>query len=164
MAQLKAANVAEKDVQTSNFSVQPIYDYGNNSNNQPPKVSGYQVSNTVIVTLRKIDSVGDVLDKLVSAGSNQINGVSFSIANPQAALDDARKAAVADALRKANVLTSAAGVKLGAITSISEGGEAPPQPVVMMRAKTMAADAAPVPVAQGEQTVGADVNVVWTIE
>ncbi len=162
-AQLKASGVDDKDVQTSNFSVQPQYDYGQN-NGQPPKITGYQVSNTVTVTLRKLDSVGDVLDKLVSSGSNQVNGVSFSIADPQAAQDEARKAAVADALRKANVLSSAAGVKLGAITSISEAGENAPQPVVMMRGKAMAADAAPVPVAQGEQTIAADIDVVWTIE
>ena len=163
LAELRAASVADKDVQTSNFSVQPQYDYGQN-NSQPPKITGYQVSNTVTVTLRKLDSVGDVLDKLVSSGSNQVGGISFSIADPQAALDDARKAAVADALRKANLLATAAGVKLGVITSLSEGGDVAPQPVVMMRAKAMAADAAPVPVAQGEQTIGADVNIVWTIE
>lgn len=163
LSELKAAAVADKDVQTSNFSVQPQYDYGQN-NNQPPKITGYQVSNTVTVTLRKLGSVGDVLDKLVSSGSNQVSGISFSIADPQAAQDEARKAAMADAVRKANVITSAAGVKLGMITSLSEGGDTAPQPVVMMRAKTMAADAAPVPVAQGEQVIGADVNVVWTIE
>lgn len=162
-AQLKASNVADKDVQTSNFSVQPQYDYGQN-NNQPPKITGYQVSNTVTVTLRKLDSVGDVLDKLVSSGSNQVGGISFSIADPQAALDEARKAAMADALRKANVITGAAGVKLGVIMSLTEGGDNAPPPVIMMRAKAMAAEAAPVPVAQGEQVIGADVNVVWTIE
>lgn len=162
-AQLKASNVVEKDVQTSNFSVQPQYDYGQN-NGQAPKITGYQVSNTVTVTLRKLDSVGDVLDKLVTSGSNQVNGVSFSIADPQAALDEARKAAVADALRKANVLSGAAGVKLGSIVSLTEGSNNVQPPVVMMRAKAMAADAGPVPVAEGEQTVGADVNVVWMIE
>lgn len=163
LAELKAAAVADKDVQTSNFSVQPQYSYGQN-NSQPPKITGYQVSNTVTVTLRKLDSVGDVLDKLVSSGSNQVGGVSFSIADPQAAMDEARKAAVADALRKATVIASAAGVKLGQITSLSEGGDVAPQPVVLMRAKTMAADGAPVPIAQGEQIIGADINIVWTIE
>ncbi len=163
LAELKAASVADKDVQTSNFSVQPQYDYGQN-NGQPPKITGYQVSNTVTVTLRKLDSVGEVLDKLVSSGSNQVGGISFSIADPQAAQDEARKAAMADALRRATVITSAAGVKLGVITSLSEGGDDAPQPVVMMRAKSMAADGAPVPVAQGEQIIGADINATWTIE
>ncbi len=162
-AVLKSVDIADKDVQTSNFSVQPQYDYSKN-NGQPPKVVGYQVSNNVTVTVRKVDALGDVLDKLVSSGSNQVSGISFSIADPQAALDAARKAAMADALRKANVLSSAAGVKLGAVASISEGGESMPQPVVMMRAKAMSPDAAPVPIAQGEQLIGADVNVVWSIE
>jgi len=164
LATIKTAGVEDKDVQTSNFSVQPQYDYGQNNNGQPPKLTGYQVSNMVTVTLRKIDSVGDVLDKMVSAGSNQVSGISFSIADPQGALDEARKAAMADALHKATVLSAAAGVKLGSIVSLSEGGGTVQPPIVMMRAKTAAMDAAPVPMAEGEQIVGADINVVWTIE
>lgn len=164
LATIKTAGVEDKDVQTSNFSVQPQYDYGQNNNGQPPKLTGYQVSNMVTVTLRKIDSVGDVLDKMVSAGSNQVSGISFSIADPQAALDEARKAAMADALHKANVLSAAAGVKLGSIVSLSEGGGTVQPPIVMMRAKAAPMDAAPVPMAEGEQIVGADINVIWTIE
>lgn len=162
-AELKSANVADKDVQTSNFSVQPQYDYGKN-NGQPPKIIGYQVSNTVTVTLRKLDGVGDVLDKLVGSGSNLVSGVSFSIADPQAALDEARKSAMADALHKADVLAAAAGVKLGAIISLSEGSGNGPEPVVLMRAKAAPMGAAPVPMAEGEQIVSSDVNVAWALE
>ncbi len=70
------ASIESRDIQTSNFSVNPRYDYGQN-NAQPPKVIGYDVSNNVTVTVRKLDSLGAVLDQVVSSGSNQINGVTF---------------------------------------------------------------------------------------
>lgn len=162
LAALKAAGIDDKDVQTSNFSVGPRYDY---SNNQAPKLVGYDVNNTVIVTVRKLDELGALLDKAVGAGSNQITGISFSVANPQAAEDEARKAAVKDALRKATLLAEAAGTKLGAIASISENASAPPVPVVFAkRGMAMDAAAAPVPVAQGEMAISADVNIVWELE
>jgi uncharacterized protein len=164
MSVLQTASIDSKDISTSNFSVNPRYDYGQN-NGQPPKLAGYDVSNTVAVTVRKIATVGDILDKAVSSGSNQINGVSFSIANPQAALNAARKAAVSDAKAKAELYAGAASFTLGNILSLNEGGGY--QPPVLMQAKMMAADAAsgaPVPIAQGEQIIGIDVNIVWEIK
>jgi uncharacterized protein YggE len=162
MAALKKAAIELRDIQTSNFSVNPRYDYSQN-NAQPPKVVGYDVSNNVTVTVRKLDSLGAVLDQVVSSGSNQINGVQFQVSKPEAATDEARKLAVADALRKANVFTVASGVTLGQIVSLSEGGGyQPPVPVFKsMRAESVSAD---VPVAQGEQTIAADVNFTWEIK
>ncbi len=162
MAALKSANLEAKDIQTSNFSVNPRYDYGQN-NGQPPKLSGYDVSNNVTVTVHKIASIGDLLDKAVTSGSNQINGISFSVANPQGAMDEARKQAVKDAIRKANLYAVATSVTLGNVISISEGvgNYQPPMP---MQAKMMAADSAPVPIAQGEQVIGVDVNISWEIK
>ena len=164
MSSLSAANIAEKDIATSNFSVNPRLDYGQN-NGQPPKVVGYDVSNNVTVTVRKIDGLGSMLDKAVSAGSNQINGISFSIANPEAALDEARKLAVKEATRKAKLYTDVASVSLGNVVSMSEGGGAFPPPM-MMQTKAMSASdgAGPVPIAQGEQVIGADVNMSWEIK
>ena len=162
MAALKQAAIEMRDIQTSNFSVNPRYDYGQN-NAQPPKVIGYDVSNNVTITVRKLDGLGAVLDQVVSSGSNQINGVQFQVSKPEAATDEARKLAVADALRKANVYTAASGVTLGQIVSLSEGGGyQPPVPVFKsMRAEAVSAD---VPVAQGEQTIAVDVNFTWEIK
>ena len=163
MAVLKAANIENKDISTSNFSVAPRYDYGQN-NGQPPKVIGYDVSNTVAVTVRKLDLIGGLLDKAVSSGSNQINGITFSIANPQAAMDEARKEAVKDAKHKADLYATAASISLGNIISLSEGSVyQPPQPM-MMQAKAMASDAGNVPIAQGEQVIAIDVNIAWEIK
>ena len=158
---LRRASVAERDIQTSNFSVNPRYDYGQN-NAQPPKVIGYDVSNNVSVTVRKLDSLGAVLDQVVSSGSNQINGVAFQVSKPEAATDEARKLAVADALHKAQIYTAASGVTLGQIISLSEGGGyQPPGPMFKtMRAEAMAAD---VPIAQGEQVIAVDANITWEI-
>lgn len=160
-AALKDSGVDNKDVQTSNFSVQPRYDY---QNGQAPKLVGYDVSNNVTVTLRKIDGLGPLLDKLVQSGSNQISGVSFDVAKPQEAMDEARKLATEDATRKAKVYAQAMGIELGNVMQISEGVVAPP-PMPMVRGKVMMADAAaPVPVAAGEQVIAVDVNVVWEIK
>ena len=162
MASLTAAGIEARDIQTSNFSVNPRYDYGQN-NAQPPKVIGYDVSNNVSVTVRKLDSLGAVLDQVVSSGSNQINGVAFQVSKPEAATDEARKLAVADALRKAQVYTAASGITLGQIISLSEGGGyQPPQPMFKtMRAEAASAD---VPIAQGEQVIAVDVNFTWEIK
>lgn len=160
LASLKDAGVAEKDIQTSNFTVQPRYDYNNNA--QPPRLVGYDVSNNVTVAVRKLDSLGAVLDKAVSAGSNQINGVLFQVAKPGAAMDEARELAVADAARKARVYAGASAVALGGILSISEGQSM--QPPIPMQAQTMRTEKADVPIAQGEQVLSVDVNVVWEIK
>jgi uncharacterized protein len=158
-AELKGENIADKDVQTSNFSIQPRYDYSDNG--KPPKLVGYDVSNMVTVTVRQIDGLGPLLDKLVSAGSNQINGIVFQVSKPQAAMDEARQLAVRDAARKASVYTTAANVKLGPIVSISElsGYQPPPVQMKMMRAEAAAAP----PIAAGEESLSVDVNIVWEI-
>ena len=163
VASLKSAGIDNKDIQTSGFSVGPRYDYGQNNTGQPPKVVGYDVNNSVTVMVRKLDILGKVLDTAVSEGSNVLNGVSFTLADPEPRRDEARKAAVADARRKAELYAAAAGVALGNVIIIGEaGGYQPPVPVY---AKTMAADAASsVPVAAGEQIVAADINIVWAIK
>ncbi len=160
---LKQQGVAERDTATSNFNVQPRYDYGQGGT-QPPKVVGYDVSNTVTVIARKIESLGDLLDKAVGAGSNQIFGIGFSVSKPDALVDTARKNAVADARRKAEIYAAAGGFTLGDIISLSEGGGyQPPMPMVIESA--MAADGAgAVPVAQGEQALSVDVSIVWAIK
>lgn len=160
-AALKAAGIADKDVQTSNFMVQPRYNFNNEG--KAPTLIGYEVSNSVTVTVRKLDTLGSVLDAVVQSGSNQINGIQFDVSQPEAALDEARKLAVADARRKAEIYAAAGSVNLGSILSISEGSFAPPPQPVMRT--TMKMDAAPpVPIAQGEQTLAVDVNIAWEIK
>ena len=159
-AALKESGIEDRDVQTSNFSVQPRYDF---SNNQAPKMVGYDVSNNVTVTLRKVDTLGALLDRMVQSGSNQISGISFDVSKPDDAMDEARKLATEDATRKAKVYAKAMGIELGNVMQVSEGSAAQP-PMPMVRSTMMKADAAPpVPMAAGEQTLAVDVNVIWEI-
>ena len=154
---LRKLGVPDHNIQTSGFSVSP--QYTNGDNNAPHRLTGYQVNNEVSVRLEDVTRVGAALDTLAGAGANQMNGINFDIANPTPALEKARIQAVADARARAQTYAQAAGVTLGPIVSISEGGgEAAPRP--MFRVMAMAA---PTPVAPGEQSVTADVTVVWEI-
>jgi hypothetical protein len=162
MDTITKAGIAAKDVQTNNFSVNPHMEY-DPQNQQPPRITGYDVSNAVTVTVRDVAALGPLLDAAVSAGSNQINSISFRSSKADEVMDEARKEAVKDAQRKAALYTTAAGVGLGNILSMSEAGSAEPRP--MFYAKAMRADAAgAVPIAQGEQTLAIDMTMVWEIK
>jgi uncharacterized protein YggE len=158
-ATLRKMGVPEKNIQTTNFYISP--QYTNGENNAPRRLTGYQVSNDVTVRLEDVAKLGSALDALVAAGANQMNGISFSIQNPAPALEKARADAVADARTRAETYAKAAGVNLGTILSISEGGGEAPRPVMYRMAAAMAAP--PTPVAAGEQSVSADVAMVWEI-
>ncbi len=155
---LRGAGIADKNIQTSGISLSPQY---GGKQGQPQHIVGYQVSNTVSVFIDRLDKVGPVLDALVAAGSNQIDGPNFTIADPKPLLAKAREAAVQDAVAKAKTYAAAAGVSLGTISSINEsGGESAPRPMVMsmMMAKTPGT-----PIAAGEESVTAEVSITWEI-
>jgi uncharacterized protein len=160
---LTSSAIDKKDMSTSNFNVGPRYVNTSNDGSTPAQVGGYDVTNTITVNVRKVDSLGEILDKAVSAGSNQIYGISFSVSDADKKIDQARKDALADAKRKAELYAAAGGFTLGQVVSVSEGGGMGPQPMVMARAAKadMAAD---VPLANGEQTLGIDVSAVWEIK
>lgn len=168
IAALKAIGIEARDIQTSGFSVNPNYVYSDarddNGYTLPPKINGYQVSNTVTVAVRQLDALGTILDKSVTVGANTINGVSFAVADPSALYDEARKAAFADARAKAELYATAAGGRLDEIESISETqGYNQPQPYPMYARADMAASA-PVPVEAGELAFAINVVVQWELE
>lgn len=168
VAELKASGIEARDIQTSGFSVNPNYVYTDerdaNGYTLPPKINGYQVSNTVTVTVRKLDTLGTILDKSVTVGANTVNGVSFSVADPSELYNEARKAAFADARAKAELYATAAGGTLDEIISISESqGFNNPQPYPMYARAEMAASA-PVPVEAGELAFAINVNVQWELD
>lgn len=165
IATLKNAGIADKDIQTSSFSVQPQYFYDKKNRYRPREIIGYKATNQVTVTVRDLDKLGDILDKVVSVGANKLGNISFSIANLKPLLNEARKLAIADAIKKAKLYTEAANIKLGAIISITEGSVYRPQPRFYARA--MAAPPArkrSVPVQVGTQKTSVRVNVTWTLE
>ena len=165
---LKGAGIEARDIQTSGFSVSPNYVYTDqrdaNGYTMPGKINGYTVSNTVSVRIRDLAILGQVLDRSVTVGANTINGISFSVDDPSALYDEARRGAFADARAKATLYAGEAGVGLGPVMSISEQqGYAPPQPYMMRRAADMAVSA-PVPVEAGELSFSIDVQVIWTLD
>lgn len=157
-AALEKQGIARRNIQTSNFSVSP--DYGNRVANEQPRLLGYRVTNQVRVILEDVTRVGAALDALVSAGANQMNGLNFGIKEPAPLLAKARAEAVADARLRAQQYAAAAGVTLGPVQTITEGGIEPPRPMYRMMA--MAADSS-VPVATGEESISATVTIVWEI-
>lgn len=157
---LRKFGIPEKSIQTSNFNVSPQYPPYQPNNTEPPHIIGYQVSNTVTVKVDDLGKLGAALDALVSSGANQVNGVSFMIRNPKPLLAQARAEAVKDAMDRAETYTKAAGIALGPIASISEGGVENPRPVFFAMAK--AADSA-VPIAAGQQTITANVTMSFVI-
>jgi uncharacterized protein YggE len=163
LQQLRTSGLAAEDVQTSQFSVTPLYERQppERETTAPPRIVGYQVANQVTARVRDIDRLGAVLDTLVSAGATNIDGPSFDIANPEQLLGEARDAAVADAVARARRYAAAAGVELGEIISVEEAGSFAPSPRPMMRAEAMAAD---VPIAPGQTELSASVTMVFAIE
>ena len=109
-AALLDAGIAQKDIQTSQFSIQPVY--APPEPRTEPKLSGYSASNQVIVKTHQIAKLGDILDRLVTAGATDVGNVQFLLADPSKALDQAREAAVADARRKAELYARASGLTL----------------------------------------------------
>jgi uncharacterized protein YggE len=155
---LKGAAIEEKDIQTSRLSLQPQTSSSKTSG--PPTIVGYRASNRVTIRLRDVTKVANVIDTLVGAGANDIGGTGFSVSNASKLLDEARERAIADARRKAEIYAKAAGVTLGAPSSISE--ESSPGPIPYRRmAAGMAVSA---PVAQGEETLQVTVSVSWAIK
>jgi len=158
---LRDAGVDRKDIQTSNLSVGARYDYSREGG--APRLIGYQATNTVSVKLRNLDKAGGVIDKAVASGSNRLDSIAFGFADPKPLLNDARRSAVADARERAGLYAEAAGVKLGRVLQISDGAGAMPGPYpVAVRAEATAAKS--VPIAPGEQTIGASVMVVYAVE
>jgi uncharacterized protein YggE len=159
VAAIKAAGIAERDIQTTGINIHPQYRY---AENQPPTITGYQASNTVNIKVRDVAKVGEVLDALVASGANQVNGPSFEIDQPEAVYDEARQEALKQARARAEMYARSLGMKVRRIVSISEGGGFQP-PVPMMKTMAMDARMESAPVAPGETTLSANLDVVFEL-
>lgn len=160
VAAIKAAGVADKDVQTSGINLNPQYRY---AENEPPKITGYQASNNVTLKVRDVSKLGKVLDALAAVGANQINGPSFEIDKPEPVYDEARLEALKKAQARAETYAKALGLKVRRIVSISEGnGGFRPVPMVAMRSGFMD-KAESTPVQPGETTLSVNLDVVFEL-
>ena len=164
IAALKAAGAKAEEIQTANFSIFPQQDYSQQQQGKPPRIIGYQVSNSITVTRKQISDAGRLLQAAISAGVNQTSGLSFSVSDPTRGRDDGVRAAFADARSKASLLATAAGRTLGPAIAINELGSTQPQPRPMVR-NAMAAQvvSAEVPVESGTTEVTFTVSVVFAM-
>jgi hypothetical protein len=159
---LEAAGVESRDIQTANYSVSVLRDYSESGN--PTNVTGFQVMNQVLVTIRDIDSVGALLDSVVSAGANAIYGVTFYVDDARPHESEARALAVEDATVRARELAEATGMELGRVVSISEdlGGYIPGP--VYGRGGGMAEAAMDVPIETGTSQISVNVSVTFELD
>lgn len=153
---LKGAGVDPKDIQTSRFSIDPRYDQPKDG--RSARITGYRVVNQVRITARDISRLGDLLDLVVTLGANQAGGIGFDVSKAETLKDEARRQAVANALRRAKLFAEAAGATVGDVLTISE--EATPSPPIFS-GRTMAAES--VPIERGSQTLEVRVQVTWTL-
>ena len=153
---LENAGVANKDVQTQTFNIQP--NYKQDTNGTTSTVTGYTVTNSVQVTVRNLANMGSLLDAAVTAGSNQVNGITFDFSNPSQLTDQARTAAMQDAQHKAQQLAQQVNATLGPVVSINENSQQP----IPYNALRMSAQAS-VPVQPGSQSVQVNVQVTWEL-
>ncbi len=153
---LDAAGIAERDRQTSRLDLRLVYNRAS-SGSYTDKVVGFVASNELTVRARDLIGLGTLLDQIFDAGANRFRGLRFDIDDPSEAMDAARRAAMADALARAELFATAAGVALGDVITINEHGGSRPvaAPMAEMR---MASDA--VPIAAGEVTLRAQVSLV----
>ena len=165
VAELKRAGIAARDIQTSNLSINPVYAQQTRPVDEPqaPVIVGYQVSNQVTIRQRKLGDYGKVIDTLVSAGANQVNGPSFQLDNSDAALDEARIAAMKAARARAELYARAAGLRVARIVSISEGQNYQPGPPMVYARMAMDKSEAAPPVESGELELTANVTVMFEL-
>lgn len=156
---LKESGIDPKDIQTSNFRVEPRYTRPREG--QPAEIDGYSVSNQVHITIRDLTKTGELLDKLATLGANQMQGLSFEVSKAETLKDEARKDAVANALRRAKLYAEAAGAQVGEVVAIAEDTNfaGPPRPYTMARAKVQA-----VPIEAGTETLEARVTITWKLK
>jgi len=159
LVRLTTLEIETKDIQTSRFSLNPVWSNRNSSTGERPEISGFVASNAVTVRVREMTSLGQVLDAVIADGANTFNGLQFLVQDPKPLQDEARRRATADAMDRAAQLAQAAGVTLGAVQSISElGGGAQP-----VRMEMAAMRDGGVPIAAGEISMTASVSMIFEI-
>jgi uncharacterized protein YggE len=162
---LKAAGAKAEEIQTSNFSIYPQYEY--HEGGRKPTITGYQVNNTITVTRSKVDDAGRLLQAAITAGVNNASGLNFFVSDPARGRDEGLRKAFADARSKAQTLAAAAGRTLGAAIAIGEASASYPVPTPMV-GRAMAMEASKVgnevPVQAGQEEVVFQINATFALQ
>jgi uncharacterized protein YggE len=161
IASAKKADIPAKDMQTTSYRIQAVYD-------TRPKakaaIRGYEVSNTVTITVRDLNHLPAVLDAAIASGANQVQGPDFFMQRPEVAEDEARRLAMASARRRAEVLAATEGASLGRVRSIADGVSRGISPRMAFRAAE-SLDAGPAtPIEAGTERISASVDVTWDLQ
>jgi uncharacterized protein YggE len=160
---VRANGVDEKDIKTTGLSISPQYE---TRSTPEPRITGYIVTNSIDVRIRKLDAMSKVVDEAVAAGGNaaRLRNIRFTIDDNAKVIEQARELAMADAKAKAEQLAKAGGVKLGKPLSISESQSTSPQPVERAAGALQPAPDVSTPIEPGQNSVVVYVNVRWSIE
>lgn len=168
---VKSEGVDEKDIKTSGYNIYPQYSYPRPCpdyslcplSERQPKIVGYQVRNSVEITIRDIAKAGDILAGVVGAGANEVSGITFTIDQPDALKARARGKAVEDARAKADALAKVLGKRVSDIVNFSESGGSPP-PIFFAKEAALGAGGGAVPspsVEPGENEIVVDVSITY---
>jgi hypothetical protein len=157
---LQDYEVAEEDVQTSNFNVYPSERY----DPMTGKVTSHYfvVENTVNVTVRDLSKLGEILSAVVGAGANSIYGINFDIEDRESTIDQARELAIQDAKTKAQAIADAAGVELGDLLNINVYGTNAPVTYYDAKGGVYASNSAPV--SAGTLTITMECNLTYELK
>jgi uncharacterized protein YggE len=154
---LKALGIAAKDIQTTAINIEPRYTQAKDG--RPTALAGYRLINRVHLTVREVKRLGEILDGAIGLGANQINGIGFDVSNAETLVDDARRLAIANARRRAELYAAAAGAQLGSVLTISETSNANSKALPMARAAAGGAT----PIEAGTRTLTVDVHVTYAL-
>lgn len=158
---LKKAGIEARDIATAQFSVSPIHAHNKSaSGGYSSRIDGFRVRNQATVDVRDISRVGDVIDLAAQSGANEFSEVEFVVSDFETKLDEARREAMRNALRRASLYVEAAGARLGGVMTISEHVNGGPRPFRAREAAAMAST----PIEPGEQTLSVSVSVVWALK
>lgn len=157
IAALKNRGIGADDIQTSNFSLRPVYGWVGEQPNTTQVVTGYRCNNTVTARVKALDTVGTVIDAAVEAGATNVSSISFGLQNPEPAKNEALAAAVVNAREKAQVMADAAKVTITGIHRVSDGYAT--FDGIESAVRGMLADKAATPIEGGTVTVRATVRI-----
>lgn len=157
---LTAQGIQKRDIQTTNLNLSAQYAY---EQNQSPRLTGYQADNEVTITVRDVARLGQTVDAVTAGGANQVNGISFGLADPRPAQDDARRAAAKALRAKADLYAQAEGLRVVRLVNLSEGEIGPVYQPKMVAMRAMSAASAPTPVEPGELSVDIRLSAVYEL-
>lgn len=159
---LKARGIEDRDMQTSNFSLQPVYDYSRRDDGQGPRLTGYRAANSLTVRIRDLNALGETMDSLIQAGGNTFSGLRFAMSDPREARNEARRKAIRDAISKAELYAAEAGYTVARIVTLSEiSADSGPRPITAMARSLERSE--PTPIASGEVQYDVEVKVEFEL-